>query len=85
MKWRVRLVRHAPERYRDYVFEHFDATAGPPPGADPVAPDVVWVKEDSVAGGDFPTAAWHRWTLTPDRRQVRRFELVAYVAPPVPA
>jgi hypothetical protein len=146
--WQAR--RRAPARFRAFVAKHFDAAAGPPPGAvsvdepvvarwgagadpellagdfryagvgrelsrrrylralriaavwlpetarledvvaDPDEPDVVWVRQTSVirpprGGPEIRTGAWHRWTLTPDRQRIRRFELVAFVEPLVPA
>jgi hypothetical protein len=145
-----RARRRAPDRFRAYVTEHFDAAAGPPAGAesvdepvvarwcshaepgllaadfryvapgrelsrrrylralrvatawlpetarleeavaDPAEPAVVWVRQSSVVrpsrgGPEIKTGAWHRWTLTPDRGRIRRFELVAFVEPLVHA
>jgi hypothetical protein len=69
----ARARRRAPERYRAYVAEHFDAEAGPPAGAEPVEEPVVarWfaaeAQEDSAATAALLAPDFHY--VGPGRRR----------------
>jgi hypothetical protein len=54
--------------------------------ADPSGSGELWMRQSSVirppnGSAEIRIAAWHRCTLTPDRRRIRRLELVAFAEP----